>query len=42
MNFEFNEDIEALRKGVRNFVKDEVESVAMEIEENNEIPEQNH
>lgn len=38
MNFEFNEDIEALRKGVRNFVKDEVESVAMEIEENNEIP----
>ena len=39
MNFRLSEDIELLRKGVRKFVKEEVESIAMEIEETNEIPE---
>lgn len=39
MDFSLSEDIELLRKGVRKFVKEEVESVAMEIEETNEIPE---
>ncbi|ARI76889.1 acyl-CoA dehydrogenase family protein [Halobacillus mangrovi] len=38
MDFEFNEEIQALRKGVRNFVQEEVEAVAMEIEEKNQIP----
>ena len=39
MDFNLPEDIEMLRKNVRQFVKEEVEPVAMEIEENNEIPE---
>ncbi|PKR77892.1 acyl-CoA dehydrogenase [Halalkalibacillus sediminis] len=39
MDFNFSEDIEFLRSNVRKFVKDEVEAVAMEIEENNQIPE---
>ncbi|OLO28673.1 acyl-CoA dehydrogenase, partial [Alkalihalophilus pseudofirmus] len=39
MDFRFSEDIELLRKGVRKFIKEEVEAVAMEIEETNEIPE---
>ncbi|QHS23365.1 acyl-CoA dehydrogenase [Virgibacillus sp. MSP4-1] len=38
MDFTFSEDIEFLRENVRKFVKEEVEPVAMEIEENNEIP----
>lgn len=39
MWFNFSEDIDFLRKTVRKFVKDEVEPVAMEIEENDHIPE---
>lgn len=39
MDFSFTEDIQLIRKGVRKFIKEEVESVAMEIEEKNEIPE---
>lgn len=39
MDFKFNEDIEALRKGVRKFIQEEVEAVAMEIEEKDKIPE---
>lgn len=39
MNFNFSEDIEFLRSNVRKFVREEVEPVAMEIEEKNEIPE---
>ncbi len=38
MDFKFSEDIEMLRKTVRDFVQTEVEKVAMEIEENDEIP----
>lgn len=38
MDFAFSEDIESLRKGVRDFVQNEVEKVAMDIEENDEIP----
>ncbi|GAA0485485.1 acyl-CoA dehydrogenase family protein [Salinibacillus aidingensis] len=39
MDFTLSEEIEFLRENVRKFVKEEVEPVAMEIEENNEIPE---
>lgn len=39
MWFNFSEDIDFLRKTVRKFVKDEVEPIAMEIEENDHIPE---
>jgi acyl-CoA dehydrogenase len=39
MDFNFSEDLEILRQNVRKFVKEEVEPVAMEIEEKNEIPE---
>ncbi|GGN52867.1 MULTISPECIES: acyl-CoA dehydrogenase family protein [Oceanobacillus] len=39
MDFKFSEDIEFLRQNVRKFVREEVEPVAMEIEEKNEIPE---
>ncbi|MBU8878426.1 acyl-CoA dehydrogenase family protein [Bacillus sp. FJAT-29790] len=39
MDFKFSEDIELLRKVVRDFVLEEVEEVAMEIEEQDEIPE---
>src|SRR5690625_3000413 len=39
MDFNFSEDIEFLRQNVRKFVREEVEPVAMEIEEKNEIPE---
>ncbi|OEH54830.1 acyl-CoA dehydrogenase [Oceanobacillus sp. E9] len=39
MNFNFSEDIDFLRQNVRKFVREKVEPVAMEIEENNEIPE---
>ncbi|RAZ81140.1 acyl-CoA dehydrogenase family protein [Planococcus halotolerans] len=38
MNFSFTEDIESIRKGVRKFIREEVEAVAMEIEKNDEIP----
>lgn len=38
MDFTFSEEIELFRKNVRRFVQEEVEAVAMEIEENNEIP----
>lgn len=39
MDFNFSEDILFLREIVRKFVKEEVEPIAMEIEENNHIPE---
>ncbi|MBV7504628.1 acyl-CoA dehydrogenase family protein [Bacillus sp. sid0103] len=39
MNFEFDEDILFLKKIVRDFVQTEVEAVAMQIEEENQIPE---
>ncbi|MFA1821488.1 acyl-CoA dehydrogenase family protein [Virgibacillus oceani] len=39
MDFNFSEDIEFLRQNVRKFIREEVEPVAMEIEESNEIPE---
>ena len=39
MDFKLSEDIVFLSEVVRKFVKEEVEPVAMEIEENNHIPE---
>jgi acyl-CoA dehydrogenase len=39
MDFNFSEDINFLKDVVRKFVKEEVEPVAMEIEENDHIPE---
>jgi acyl-CoA dehydrogenase len=39
MDFNFSEDIKLLVKTIGNFVQKEVEKVAMEIEENDEIPE---
>lgn len=39
MDFSFSEEIEALRKNVRKFVREEVEPVAMDIERDNQIPE---
>jgi acyl-CoA dehydrogenase len=39
MDFELTEDIKLLKQGVRDFVQTEVEKVAMQIEEENEIPE---
>jgi acyl-CoA dehydrogenase len=39
MNFEFDEDIIFLKKNVREFIQTEVEAVAMQIEEDNQIPE---
>lgn len=39
MNFALPEEVELLRAAVRDFVEAEVEKVAMEIEENDEIPE---
>lgn len=38
MDFTISEDIKMLKKVVRNFVQEEVEKVAMEIEEKDEIP----
>lgn len=38
MDFRLPEDIEQLKKLVRKFIQEEVEPVAMEIEEKNEIP----
>ncbi len=40
MDFNLSEDIEFLRSNVRKFVRDEVEPLAMKIEEDNEIPEE--
>ncbi|MDX8290968.1 acyl-CoA dehydrogenase family protein [Metabacillus indicus] len=39
MNFQLDEDILLLKRGVRDFVQTEVEAAAMEIEESNAIPE---
>ncbi|WP_040209440.1 acyl-CoA dehydrogenase family protein [Neobacillus jeddahensis] len=39
MNFELDEDILFLKKNVRDFIQTEVEAVAMQIEEENHIPE---
>jgi acyl-CoA dehydrogenase len=39
MDFNFSDDIKLLVKTIGNFVQKEVEKVAMEIEENDEIPE---
>lgn len=39
MDFTLSEDIKLLKKAVHDFVQEEVEKVAMEIEENDEIPE---
>ncbi|WP_017756341.1 acyl-CoA dehydrogenase family protein [Calidifontibacillus oryziterrae] len=39
MDFSFSEDIEFLRSNVRKFVKEAVDPFAMEIEENDHIPE---
>ncbi|MFL0364914.1 acyl-CoA dehydrogenase family protein [Pseudobacillus sp. 179-B 2D1 NHS] len=38
MNFEFDEDIQFLKRNVRDFIQNEVETVAMQIEETDEIP----
>ena len=38
MDFKFSEDIKFLRQNVRDFVETEVEAVAMEIEEKDEVP----
>jgi acyl-CoA dehydrogenase len=38
MDFRLDEDIQFLKKGVRDFVQTEVEAVAMQIEEENKIP----
>lgn len=37
--FEISEDFKSLQQSVRDFVENEVEPVAMEIEEKNAIPE---
>lgn len=39
MNFELSEDIKFLKRSVRDFVQTEVEAVAMQIEEEDKIPE---
>ncbi|OLS40332.1 acyl-CoA dehydrogenase family protein [Bacillus sp. MRMR6] len=39
MNFELDDDILFLKRNVRNFIQTEVEAVAMQIEEENRIPE---
>ncbi|MEW8969723.1 MAG: acyl-CoA dehydrogenase family protein [Mesobacillus sp.] len=39
MNFDFDEDLLALKRNVRDFIQDEVEPVAMQIEEEDKIPE---
>jgi acyl-CoA dehydrogenase len=39
MDFRLSEDIEFMKKNVRDFVQTEVEAVAMQIEEENKIPE---
>jgi acyl-CoA dehydrogenase len=39
VNFDFDEDLLALKRNVRDFIQDEVEPVAMQIEEEDKIPE---
>ena len=39
MNFELSEDIKFLKQSIRDFIDSEVDPLAMEIEENDEIPE---
>jgi acyl-CoA dehydrogenase len=39
LNFEFSEDIQFLKRNVRDFIQNEVEAVAMQIEEEEKIPE---
>ena len=39
MDFRLDEEILALKKSVRNFVQNEVEPLAMQIEKDNKIPE---
>ena len=39
MDFNLSEDIQFLKRNVRSFIQNEVEKVAMQIEEENEIPE---
>lgn len=39
MDFNLSEDIQFLKRNVRDFIQNEVEKVAMQIEEENEIPE---
>ena len=39
MDFRLDEDILALKKSVRDFVQNEVEPLAMQIERENKIPE---
>jgi acyl-CoA dehydrogenase len=39
VNFDFNEDLLALKRNVRDFIQGEVEPVAMQIEEEDKIPE---
>ncbi|ESU33638.1 acyl-CoA dehydrogenase [Bacillus sp. 17376] len=39
MNFDFDEDLLALKRNVRDFIQSEVEPVAMQIEEEDKIPE---
>lgn len=39
MNFDFDEDLLALKRNVRDFIQTEVEPVAMQIEEEDRIPE---
>ena len=39
MNFQLSEDIRFLKQSIRDFVDSEVDPLAMEIEEKDEIPE---
>lgn len=39
MDFRLSEDIESMKRSVRDFIQTEVEAVAMQIEEENKIPE---
>ncbi|UYZ19896.1 acyl-CoA dehydrogenase family protein [Mesobacillus jeotgali] len=39
MNFDFDEDLLTLKRNVRNFIQSEVEPIAMQIEEEDNIPE---
>ena len=39
MNFDFEDDLLALKRNVRDFIQNEVEPVAMQIEEDDKIPE---
>ena len=39
MDFNLSEDIQFLKRNIRLFIQNEVEKVAMQIEEDDEIPE---